>query len=153
MKENSNLMKRIARELKEITENPPDNCSAGPITEDNMTHWIATIIGPKDSPYENGLFHLDIFFPPEYPFKKPSIFFKTRIFHPNIDSRGRICLDTINERWSPIFTISKALLSICSLLDDPNPDDPFNPDAADLYKKDRKKYIETVTEWVNIYAS
>jgi ubiquitin-conjugating enzyme E2 D/E len=146
------LSKRINKELLEISTDPPENCSAG-IADDNLTHWHAMIIGPKDSPYENGIFHLDIYFPSNYPFEHPKIFFTTKIFHPNINSRGHICLDTIKERWTPIMTISKALLSICSLLDDPNPDDPLDHEIARLYKTNYEKFAETAKEWTERYAN
>nr|GEY33963.1 ubiquitin-conjugating enzyme E2 28 [Tanacetum cinerariifolium] len=97
---------------------------AGPVAED-MFHWQATIMGPSDSPYSGGVFLVSIHFPPDYPFKPPKVAFRTKVFHPNINSNGSICLDILKEQWSPALTISKVLLSICSLLTDPNPDDPL----------------------------
>ena len=120
---------RINAELKLFQKDPPLNCSAGPIDED-IYHWTATIMGPTDTPYEGGIFFLDIIFPPNYPFKPPKIRFKTRIYHPNINSSGGICLDILKDHWSPALTISKVLLSICSLLDEPNPDDPLVVDLS-----------------------
>ncbi|CAN7006331.1 unnamed protein product, partial [Brassica rapa subsp. trilocularis] len=96
----------------------------GPVAED-MFHWQATIMGPTDSPYAGGVFLVTIHFPPDYPFKPPKVAFRTKVFHPNINSNGSICLDILKEQWSPALTISKVLLSICSLLTDPNPDDPL----------------------------
>ncbi|KAI8023728.1 hypothetical protein LOK49_LG03G03800 [Camellia lanceoleosa] len=125
--------KRILKELKDLQRDPPTSCSAGPIAED-MFHWQATIIGPNDSPYANGVFLVTIHFPPDYPFKPPKVAFRTRVFHPNINSNGNICLDILKEQWSPALTISKVLLSICSLLTDPNPDDPLVPEIAHMCK-------------------
>ena len=79
------------------------------------------IAGPKDSPYENGVFFLEIEFPMEYPFKAPQITLKTKIYHCNISSEGHICLDILKDNWSPALSISRVLLSLCSLLTDPNP--------------------------------
>ena len=132
-------LQRITKELKEIQNDPPANCSAGP-EGDDMYEWQASIMGPKDSPYEGGVFWLKIHFPKDYPFKPPKLMFLTRIYHPNISSSGAICIDILKDNWSPALTISKVLLCICSLLDDPNPDDPLVPDIAELFNNDREAY-------------
>ena len=134
--------KRINSELQELINSPPANCSAGPVNED-IYHWQATIMGPIKSPYEGGVFYLSIKFPKDYPFKPPKIIFLTKIYHCNINSGGAICLDILKEQWSPALTVSKVLLSICSLMDDPNPDDPLVPEIADLLKQDKTKHDET----------
>ena len=144
-------LKRIERELVDITKEPPLNCSAGPI-ENNMYKWEATIIGPTETVYEGGLFKLVILFPRDYPFKAPHIKFTTKIYHPNINSQGSICLDILHEQWSPALTISKLLLSICSLLSDCNPHDPLSPEIANLYIKNRKKFNENARMWTLKYA-
>ena len=132
-------LQRITKELKEIQNDPPANCSAGP-EGDDMYEWQASIMGPKDSPYSGGVFWLKIHFPKDYPFKPPKLMFLTRIYHPNISSSGAICIDILKDNWSPALTISKVLLCICSLLDDPNPDDPLVPDIAELFNNDREAY-------------
>nr|XP_020493687.2 ubiquitin-conjugating enzyme E2 E2-like [Labrus bergylta] len=116
----STSAKRIQKELAEITLDPPPNCSAGP-KGDNIYEWRSTILGPPGSVYEGGVFFLDIAFTPDYPFKPPKVTFRTRIYHCNINSQGVICLDILKDNWSPALTISKVLLSICSLLTDCNP--------------------------------
>ncbi|GMY07393.1 ubiquitin-conjugating enzyme E2 10 [Fagus crenata] len=143
--------KRILKELKDLQKDPPTSCSAGPVAED-MFHWQATIMGPPDSPYAGGVFLVTIHFPPDYPFKPPKVAFRTKVFHPNINSNGSICLDILKEQWSPALTISKVLLSICSLLTDPNPDDPLVPEIAHMYKTDRNKYETTARSWTQKYA-
>ncbi|KAL4816160.1 putative glutaryl-CoA dehydrogenase [Aspergillus spinulosporus] len=130
---------------------PPSSCSAGPAGED-LFHWQATIMGPGDSPYSGGVFFLTIHFPTDYPFKPPKVNFNTRIYHPNINSNGSICLDILRDQWSPALTISKVLLSICSMLTDPNPDDPLVPEIAHVYKTDRPRYEATAREWTRKYA-
>uniref|UniRef100_A0A803LWE6 UBC core domain-containing protein n=1 Tax=Chenopodium quinoa TaxID=63459 RepID=A0A803LWE6_CHEQI len=125
--------------------------AGGPVGED-MFHWQATIMGPGDSPYAGGVFLVNIHFPPDYPFKPPKVAFKTKVFHPNINSNGSICLDILKEQWSPALTISKVLLSICSLLTDPNPDDPLVPEIAHMYKTDKVKYETTARSWTQKYA-
>ncbi|KAF2942714.1 hypothetical protein DAI22_02g016400 [Oryza sativa Japonica Group] len=117
-----------------------------------MFHWQATIMGPNDSPYSGGVFLVTIHFPPDYPFKPPKVAFKTKVFHPNINSNGNICLDILKDQWSPALTISKVLLSICSLLTDPNPDDPLVPEIAHMCKTDRLRYESTARGWTQKYA-
>ncbi|XP_019475880.1 ubiquitin-conjugating enzyme E2 D2-like isoform X2 [Meleagris gallopavo] len=106
------------KELNDLARDPPAQCSAGPVGDD-MFHWQATIMGPNDSPYQGGVFFLTIHFPTDYPFKPPKVAFTTRIYHPNINSNGSICLDILRSQWSPALTISKGtsnahLILLCS---------------------------------------
>ena len=144
-------LRRINKELLDLKNTPPDNCSAGP-KGDDLFNWGATIIGPENSPFQGGIFNLSIYFPTDYPFKPPKVFFDTRIYHPNINKNGGICLDILKESWSPALTISKLLLSICSLLTDPNPDDPLEIEIANEYKKNREKYNENAMFFTQKYA-
>lgn len=147
-------LERIKREQELIKEDPPANCSAGPIDDQNdMFIWQATIMGPTETCYEGGVFFLDIKFPKEYPFKPPKVYFVTKIYHPNINSSGAICLDILKDQWSPALTISKVLLSICSLLSDPNPDDPLVPEIAKLYKTNKKLYQTKAKYYTLRYAT
>ena len=109
-------------------------------------------MGPEDSPFSGGVFFLNIHFPTDYPFKPPKCNFTTRIYHPNINNNGSICLDILKDQWSPALTISKVLLSITSMLTDPNPDDPLVPEIAQIYKTDKAKYEATAREWTRKYA-
>ena len=144
--------RRIAKELKELQKDSPMNCSAGP-TEDNILVWQATIIGPTDTPYEGGVFSLSIHFPSNYPFKPPSLKFKTKIYHPNINpNNGTICLDILKDAWVPSLTIRTVLLSLCSLFSDPNADDPLAPEVARVYKRDKAEFDEIAREWTRRYA-
>jgi ubiquitin-protein ligase len=104
------------------------------------------------SPYAGGVFFLDIHFPPDYPFKPPKVTFKTRIYHCNISSNGSICLDILKEQWSPALTVSKVLLSICSLLTDPNPGDPLVPNIAQQLLSDKEEHDKTAVEWTKRFA-
>ena len=146
-------IKRINADLNEILKNPPANCSAGPIDENNIYEWQATIMGPRDSPYQDGIFNLSINFPSEYPFKPPIVKFITKIYHCNINSKGSICLDILKNEWSPALTISKLLLSICSLMTDPNPDDPLVTEIAELYTNDRTLHDRKAREYTIRHAS
>lgn len=145
-------LKRIQKELSDLHRDPPPGCSAGP-EHDDLSLWKATIIAPEKSVYEGGIFFIEIKFPPDYPYKAPKMKFVTKIFHPNISSDGTICLDILKDQWSPALTISKVLLSLCSLLDDPNPNDPLVPPVADLYIHDRDKYNDIARDWTRRYAS
>merc|ERR1712212_63563 len=148
---NKMALKRINKELQDLGRDPPAQCSAGPVGDD-LFHWQATIMGPPESAYQGGVFFLTIHFPTDYPFKPPKVAFTTRIYHPNINSNGSICLDILRSQWSPALTISKVLLSICSLLCDPNPDDPLVPEIAKIFKTDRTRYNQLAKEWTSKYA-
>jgi ubiquitin-conjugating enzyme E2 D/E len=146
-------LKRIQRELIEIQNDPPANCSAGPENPADLFRWEGAIFGPSDSPYAGGMFKLRIIFPTDYPFKCPTVTFVTKIYHPNINSAGIICLDILKNQWSPALTISKVLLSICSLLTDPNPNDPLVPEIAHLYKGNREEYERQARLYTLKYAN
>ena len=145
-------LNRIQKELQEITNNPPYNCSAG-LIDDNLYNWTSSIIGPDSSPYKGGIFKLEINFPEDYPFNPPKIRFVTKIYHCNINTSGGICLDILKDQWSPALTISKILLSICSLMDDPNPNDPLMPEIANLYKKDKESHDKKAMSYTSKYAN
>lgn len=147
------VIKRIQSELKEMLNNPPSNCSGGPVDDSDVFKWHATIIGPTDTPYEGGIFNLLIDFPMDYPFKPPRVKFTTKIYHCNISSTGSICLDILKEQWSPALTISKVLLCICSLMDDPNPSDPLVPDIANLLKENKALHDHNARHATLIYAN
>lgn len=147
------LMKRLKVEMCNMANSPPANCSAGPIDDLDITKWDATIIGPKDSPFEGGVFYLTIKFPNNYPFKPPEVKFNTKVYHPNISPEGAICLDILKTQWSPVLSMATILLSICSLLTDPNPDDPLVPSVAKQYKNNKSEYEKIAKEWTMKYAS
>eukprot|EP01083_Nonionella_stella_P106646 308005_1 len=144
-------LRRITKELQDIEQEPPSNCSAGPAAND-LFKWTGTIMGPSDSPYDGGVFFLDIAFPQDYPFKPPKLRFQTKIYHCNVNDKGQICLDILKDNWSPALTISKVLISLCSLLTDPNPDDPLMGQIAHQYKTNRKGHDKKAREWTRKYA-
>ncbi|ALH22960.1 ubiquitin conjugating enzyme E2 [Chrysochromulina ericina virus CeV-01B] len=145
-------IQRLNKELADINSNPPTNCSAG-VIDDDIFHWQATIMGPEDTPYQGGIFELRIDFPQDYPFKPPNVVFTTKIYHCNINSNGNICLDILKDQWSPALTTSKILLSICSLMNDQNPNDPLDADAAELYLKNYNNFYEQASLYTSLYAN
>jgi ubiquitin-conjugating enzyme E2 D/E len=146
------LIKRLQNELNDLTNNPVSNCSAGP-KDSELTHWQATIFGPEDTPYFGGVYELDIKFTDEYPFKPPKVYFKTPIYHCNINRQGGICLDILKDNWSPALNTSKLLLSICSLLAEPNPNDPLVPEIAELLRKNKDVHDANAREYTLKYAN
>lgn len=112
-----------------------------------------TIEGPQQSPYENGVFNLELFLPDDYPMEAPKVRFLTKIYHPNIDKLGRICLDVLKTNWSPALQIRTVLLSVQALLASPNPNDPLANDVAEDWIKDEEGAIKTAREWTEAYAS
>ena len=145
------LIARLRKELKDLEQSPIANCSAGPI-DDDIKVWQATIFGPDDTPYHGGIFNIKIEFTEEYPFKPPKVWFVTPVYHCNINRRGGICLDILNKSWSPALTIGKVLISICSLLAEPNPDDPLVPSIAALFKDNRALHDANAREHTIKYA-
>ncbi|KAL9106313.1 MAG: hypothetical protein Q9227_008649 [Pyrenula ochraceoflavens] len=120
--------------------------------DDNLRYFDVNIHGPSQSPYEGGIFKLELFLPEDYPMTPPKIRFLTKIYHPNIDKLGRICLDVLKSNWSPALQIRTILLSIQALLGAPNPDDPLANDVAQRWKEDQEAAIQTAREWTRTHA-
>lgn len=120
--------------------------SAFPTSETSMMHWTATIDGPTETPYQQMTFRLTFEFPSNYPYAPPIVLFKTPIYHPNIDFSGRICLDILKDKWSAIYNVQSVLLSLQSLLGEPNNASPLNGEAAELWDKDMDKFKRKVIE-------
>ena len=143
---------RIIKETQKLKKDPINGILAEPFS-DNPRYFNVVITGPKDSPYEGGKFHLQLYLPEEYPMVPPKCIFMTKIYHPNIDFLGRICLDILKKNWSPALQIRAVLLSIQSLLNEPNTADPLNEKVNDHWLKDRKDAEKTAKEWTIKYAS
>ncbi|PWN91553.1 putative ubiquitin-conjugating enzyme E2 [Acaromyces ingoldii] len=145
------LPKRIIKETERLVADPAPGITATP-HEDNLRYFDVVISGPSQSPFEGGSFKLELFLPEEYPMAPPKVRFLTKIYHPNIDKLGRICLDILKDKWSPALQIRTVLLSIQALLSAPNPDDPLANDVAEHYKTDEKGAIEMSRQWTAQYA-
>merc|ERR1712061_983511 len=110
--------------------------------------WNAVIFGPSETPFEDGTFKLTIDFTEEYPNRPPIVRFRSKMFHPNVYADGSICLDILQNRWSPTYDVSSILTSIQSLLDEPNPNSPANAEAAQLFQENRREYERRVQDIV-----
>lgn len=142
---------RLARELKDFNSDPLEGCKVE-LIKDNIFFWKATIPGPLETPYEGGIFELELKFDNEYPFKPPGVQFLTRIYHCNLAMSGNICVDILGAEWSPALTVSKLLLSIISLLADPNPNDPLDARIGQLFLNDPDQYAENARKWTDQHA-
>lgn len=120
--------------------------------EENIYEWNVKLTAPEGSLYHGGVFNLKVTFPSEYPFKPPNIVFLTKIYHPNINANGNICLDILKESWTPALTIQKVIISLISWLDEPNPKDPLVPEIGRLYLHNNEKYKQEVKNHVEKYA-
>uniref|UniRef100_A0A6I8P0G3 E2 ubiquitin-conjugating enzyme n=1 Tax=Ornithorhynchus anatinus TaxID=9258 RepID=A0A6I8P0G3_ORNAN len=136
--------RRLMRDFKRLQEDPPAGVSGAP-SENNIMVWNAVIFGfsfgLNFAFFTAGTFKLTIEFTEEYPNKPPTVRFVSKMFHPNVYADGSICLDILQNRWSPTYDVSSILTSIQSLLDEPNPNSPANSQAAQLYQENKKIYI------------
>ncbi|KAI9996015.1 hypothetical protein PInf_013193 [Phytophthora infestans] len=140
---------RMRKEIAMLESDPPFGVSAWP-KDDQIDHLEAQILGPDGSPYEKGVFQLEIEIPERYPFEPPKVRFVTPIYHPNIDDAGRICLDTLKMQpkgsWLPSVNISTLLTTIRLLMGEPNADDGLMPEIADTFKHNRELFNRKATE-------
>ncbi|KAJ7632926.1 ubiquitin-conjugating enzyme [Roridomyces roridus] len=127
----TNCKRRLIRDFKRLSTDPPGGISGSPCP-DNIMLWNAVIFGPAETPFEDGTFKLVLNFDESYPNKPPTVKFLSRMFHPNVYANGELCLDILQNRWSP------------TLLHDPNPNSPANAEAAQLYRENMKEYVRRV---------
>lgn len=145
------LPRRIVKETQRLLSEPAPGITATPY-KDNLRYFNVIVMGPSSSAYEGGTFKLELFLTEDYPMAPPKVRFLTKIYHPNIDRLGRICLDILKDKWSPALQIRTVLLSIQALLSAPNPDDPLANDVADMWKTDEPRAIATAKEWTKAHA-
>ncbi len=149
-------LRRLRKELLAMTETSTSDSqnlvySVSPVGDD-LFKWEGYIFGPAGSPYQGGAFKIKLDFPIDYPFKPPKLLLLTKIYHPNVGAKGYICLDILTDKWSPALDIVKVLISLTSLLTDPNPDDPLEPISANVLKTDKKEFERQAREWTRMYA-
>ncbi|CUM64512.1 uncharacterized protein PRCAT00002117001 [Priceomyces carsonii] len=146
--------RRIAKELEECRQDTKSGIVLKLNNESDLTRLTGYFKGPPGTPYEKGTFQIDITIPNEYPFKPPQMKFATKIYHPNISSvTGAICLDILKDAWTPILTLKNSLISLQSLLQSPEPNDPQDAEVAKHYLSNKKGFEETAAHWTKIYAS
>ncbi|XP_015986294.1 ubiquitin-conjugating enzyme E2 T isoform X1 [Rousettus aegyptiacus] len=145
---------RLRRELQLLATEPPPGitCWQDAHTDDLR----AQILGGADTPYEKGVFKLEVVIPERYPFEPPQIRFLTPIYHPNIDSAGRICLDILKlppkGAWRPSLSIATVLTSIQLLMSEPNPDDPLVADVSSEFKYNKPVFLRNARQWTEKHA-
>ncbi|EDL28649.1 mCG48957, partial [Mus musculus] len=144
--------RRLMKELEEIRKYGMKNfCN---IQVDEANSWTSQgLIVPDKPPYDKGAFRIEINFPAEYPFKPPKITLKTKIYHPNIDEKGQVCLPVISaENWKPATKTDQVIQSLTALVSDPQPEHPLRADLAEEYSKDRKKFCKNAEEFTKKYG-
>jgi ubiquitin-conjugating enzyme E2 D/E len=130
-----------------------DWCTVEPVNDDIM-NWRATLSGPEDSVYAGGSFSVDFVFPPTYPFKPPSIRFLTKIYHCNVKTEtGEICADVVDENWAPTLNVKHCLVTLRSMMLEPNIDSPLEQEIASQLRDDPKEFERVAQEWVTRYAT
>jgi len=150
----------LQRQFRDFKKNPLPGFNVE-LKEDNIFVWDIGIFGPPDTIYEGGYFKATMKFPEDYPFNPPTFTFNQPFFHPNVYTDGRLCISILHpptpdpmsgerpeERWNPTQSVESILLSVISLLTDPNVSSPANVDAGVMYRNDRKQYDQIVREEV-----
>ncbi|XP_028622837.1 ubiquitin-conjugating enzyme E2 N-like [Grammomys surdaster] len=145
-----NESSRIIKETLHFAE-PVPGIKAEP-HERNACYFHVVIANPQGFPFEGGTFKLELFLPEEYPMAATKVCFMIKIYHPNVDNLGRICLDILKDKWSPALQICTVLLSIQALLSTLNPDDSLANDVAEQWKTKEAQAIETARTWARLYA-
>lgn len=147
-------LRRLMTEYRELFHNAPHGVVAGPAQEDNFFEWDVLIQGPEGSPYEFGVFPARLSFPTDYPLSPPKMRFSVPLFHPNVYSCGKVCISILHppgddplgyehssERWSPVQSVEKILLSVISMLAEPNPESGANVDACKMWRDNRNGFL------------
>ena len=143
------LNKQILEEIRGLDSNP----ITGIVVEQNGKNALhVSISGPEGSPYEGGVFKFDMSLSDDYPKVPPKVKFITKIYHPNIDNRGNVSLDILQDKWNPSFQIRTVLEKFHALLSDPKPDDSLDNEINDLWKKNEQQAIMAAKEWTAMYA-
>ncbi|CAI9715494.1 Hypothetical predicted protein [Octopus vulgaris] len=138
--------RRLNKELTELkTGINKSYCEINP-DRSNILLWNCLLV-PDNPPYNKGAFKIQIEFPAEYPFKPPRITFQTKIYHPNVDEKGQVCLPIISaENWKPASKMDQVIEALLALVNDPEPEHPLRADLAEEFTKDKKKFLKNAEE-------
>lgn len=150
------VVSRMSKEVERLKKEPPHGVTCWP-KDGRLNHLEVKILGGENTPYEGGVFKLEIKIPNRYPFEPPHVQFLTQIYHPNIDPAGRICLDVLKSpptgSWKPVHNLHTILISIQLLLAEPNPDDGLMADISSEFKHQKSTFLAKAREWTKKYAS
>ncbi|XP_030292260.1 ubiquitin-conjugating enzyme E2 L3a [Sparus aurata] len=144
--------RRLLKELEDMRQNGMRCFKNIQVDESNCMAWQGIIV-PEFPPYDKGAFRIEIIFPAEYPFKPPKVTFKTKIYHPNIDEKGQICLPIISvENWKPATKTCQVIESLVALVTTPEPEHPLRADLAEEFSKDRAKFMKNADEFTRKHS-
>jgi len=144
--------RRLQKELGDIRKSNLKSFRDIQVDESNLLNWQGLLV-PENSPYNKGAWRIDIVFPAEYPFKPPKISFRTKIYHPNIDESGQVCLPIISaENWKATTKTDRVIQALVTLVNDPEPEHPLRADLAEEYTKDRKKFLKNAEEFTRKHS-
>jgi len=146
------VSRRIVKEIGRLKKDSPPGISVN-VDAKNIRYLMVTLEGPDGSPYHGGVFQLEMYLNEDYPMAPPKVRFLTRIYHPNIDKIGRICLDILKDKWSPALQIQSVLMSLQVLMGNPNVDDPLDEQVAAHWRSKRSDAERQAKEWTKKYAS
>ncbi|XP_065893129.1 ubiquitin-conjugating enzyme E2 L3-like [Dysidea avara] len=144
--------RRLQRELEDMRKAPSKHFTNIEVEESNILNWKGLVV-PELEPYNKGAFKIEIVFPAEYPFRPPKITFQTKIYHPNVDEKGQVCLPIIApENWKPATKTDQIVESLVALVHAPEPEHPLRGELAELYTKDHKTFLKNAEEFTKEHA-
>ena len=143
--------RRILSEIRRFNDAPPFISLS--LIGSSLNHVLGIFVGPPDTPYEIGIFFVRFQIPEQYPLVPPKCRLVTKIYHPNIDRNGEVCLNVLDKEWQPVWSLSDLLLAIIALLEEPNEDDFSNSEVAHMKKNDRRQFDTNARDWTKKYAT
>ncbi|CAN4118696.1 unnamed protein product [Withania somnifera] len=146
-----NVIKQLAKELKNLDETPPEGIKVG-VNDDDFSTIYADIEGPAGTPYENGVFRMKLILTHDFPHSPPKGYFLTKIFHPNIASNGEICVNALKKDWSPSLGLRHVLMVVRCLLIEPFPESALNEQAGKMLLDNYDEYARHARLYTSIHA-